>query len=356
MKITNEIVEDKAKKLGFDLVGFAKAEILEEESFRLEEWLNKNYQGGMKYMERNIDKRKDIRKVFPEAKSVISLALNYYTPAQHSVGNIHEQPDNSDLSSNNAYVQKSPSKHLLRKAGPQKGKSDYPAGQTNLQSGKLSRYAWGKDYHLIMWNKLEILERQLSEIDPEFKSLSYVDTGPVMDKVWAVRAGLGWQGKHTNIINPEIGSWFFIATIITNYEFGESKLITDHCGSCTACIEACPTNAIIDEYVVDSNKCISYLTIENKSEIPKEFKGKFDGWMFGCDICQDVCPWNIKFSEVCDIAEFSPAGGETEISLESIKEMDDKIFKKRFAESPIKRTKLKGLKRNADFLMTEEKP
>ncbi len=332
MKITNEIVEDKAKKLGFDLVGFAKAEILEEESFRLEEWLNKNYQGGMKYMERNIDKRKDIRKVFPEAKSVISLALNYYTPYQHL---IREREDIPAISRYNTGMR---------------------AGSSELQSGKLSRYAWGKDYHLIMWNKLEILERQLSEIDPEFKSLSYVDTGPVMDKAWAVRAGLGWQGKHTNIINPEIGSWFFIATIITNYEFGESKLITDHCGSCTACIEACPTNAIIDEYMVDSNKCISYLTIENKSEIPKEFKGKFDGWMLGCDICQDVCPWNIKFSEVCDTAEFNPTGGETEISLESVMEMDEETFRKRFAESPIKRTKLKGLKRNANFLMTEEKP
>ncbi len=311
MKITNEIVEQKAKDLGFDLVGFAGADLLNDESCRLEEWLNKGYQAGMKYMERNTDKREDIRKVFPEAKGVISLALNYYTPAQHS---------------------------------------------GSESAGKISRYAWGKDYHLIIWDKLAILERQLKEIDPEFKSLSYVDTGPLMDKAWAVRAGLGWQGKHTNIINPELGSWFFIANIITNYNLGNSELITDHCGSCTACIEACPTHAIVDEYIVDSNKCISYLTIENKDEIPGEFEGKFDGWIFGCDICQDVCPWNIKFSEVCDIKEFHPADGKTVISLKTVDLMDEKIFREKYVDSPIKRTKLKGLKRNADFLLLKKNP
>ena len=311
MRLTNEIVLEKAKALGFDLVGFAKAEVLAEETAHLEEWLGRGYQSGMKYMERNIDKRKDIRNFFPEAKSVISLALNYYTPAHHS---------------------------------------------DSFSSGKISRYAWGKDYHLIIWDKLKILETQLSEIDPEFKSLSYIDTGPVMDKAWAVRAGLGWQGKHTNIINPDLGSWFFIANIITNYDFGYSELITDHCGSCTACIDACPTHAIVDEYIVDSNKCISYLTIENKDEIPEEFKGKFDGWLFGCDICQDVCPWNIKFSEVCNIEEFRPAEGETEISLKSVIEMDEDTFKRKYAVSPVKRTKLKGLTRNANFLLAEKNP
>ena len=162
--------------------------------------------------------------------------------------------------------------------------------------GKVSRYAWGKDYHLVIWEKLDELETMLKEIDPEFESISYVDTGPVMDKAWAVRAGIGWLGKHTNVINREIGSWFFIATLITNYEFDYSEMITDFCGTCTACIDACPTNAIVQEYVVDANKCISFLTIENKNEIPNEFKGKFDNWIFGCDICQDVCPWNQKFS------------------------------------------------------------
>ena len=176
-----------------------------------------------------------------------------------------------------------------------------------------------------------------------------------MDKAWAVKAGLGWQGKHTNIINPDLGSWFFIATIITNYNFRYSEIMTDHCGSCTACIEACPTHAIVDEYIVDSNKCISYLTIENKGTIPEEFKGKFEHWIFGCDICQDVCPWNIKFSEVCDIEEFRPIEGMTEISLKDVEKMDEKRFKERFPESPVKRTKLKGLKRNAAFLLSEKK-
>ncbi len=311
MKITNEIVEVKAKELGFDLVGFAKAEVLDEEASRLEDWLCRGYQAGMQYMERNTDKRRYIHKVLPEAKSIISLALNYYTPLQHS---------------------------------------------GTRAAGKISRYAWGKDYHLIIWEKLDILEKQLSSLDSEFKSLSYVDTGPVMDKAWAVRAGLGWQGKHTNIINPNLGSWFFIATIITNYDFRYSELVTDHCGSCTACIEACPTNAIVDEYIIDSNKCISYLTIENKAEIPDEFSGKFDDWIFGCDICQDVCPWNIKFSEVCDIEEFRPIEGVTEISLKAVEEMDEKTFRQMFSESPVKRTKLKGLKRNAAFLLAEKKP
>jgi epoxyqueuosine reductase len=310
MNITNEIVEERARKLGFDLVGFAKAEVLDEESDQLREWLDKGYQAGMKYMERNLDKRKDIRLVFPEAESFISLGLNYYKPDAYS-----------------------------KKEG----------------KGKISRYAWGKDYHFIIWDKLKILEKELRDIDPEFKSLSYVDTGPVMDKVWAKRTGIGWQGKHTNIIHPDKGSWFFIASIITNYEFRYSDIITDHCGSCTACIDACPTGAIIDEYVLDSNKCISYLTIENKGEIPEAFKGKFDGWIFGCDICQDVCPWNIKFAEACTQQEFSPARGETDIALKGVLEMDEDSFNERFAESPVKRAKLPGLKRNASFLLNKEK-
>jgi epoxyqueuosine reductase len=308
MKLNNEIVIEKAKKIGFDLVGFAEAEVLSEETGHLEEWIKQGYQGGMKYMERNIEKRKDIRNVFPEAKSIISLGLNYFTPHKHS---------------------------------------------QNKNEGKISRYAWGKDYHLIIWEKLNILENELKEVDPDFKSLSHVDTGPVMDKAWAVRAGLGWLGKHTNVINPGIGSWFFISSIITNYEFGYSDLISDHCGTCTACIEACPTNAIVDEYVLDSSKCISYLAIENKDEIPVFFKGKFDDWIFGCDICQDVCPWNVKFSEACTLEEFNPAGGNTGILLNDVAEMDDEFFKLRFKESPVKRTKLSGLKRNASFLSGE---
>ncbi len=313
MKLTNEIVEEKASELDFDLVGFAKAEILNEETDYLKKWLESGYHSQMKYMERNYEKRKDIRKVFPDAKSVISLGLNYYTPYKYS--------------------------------------EEIDEGKTGLPAGKVSRYAWGKDYHLVIWNKLKILEKELNEIDPEFKSLSYVDTGPVMDKAWAVRSGIGWMGKHTNVINQNIGSWFFIANIISNYDFHYSEIITDHCGSCTACLEACPTNAITKSYVVDSNKCISYLTIENKDEIPESFKDSFDNWIFGCDICQDVCPWNIKFSENCEVEEFNPVEAKTAINLFDVLKMDDETFNSRFKESPVKRAKLSGLKRNASFLL-----
>ena len=302
-KLTNQIVIEKVKQLGFDIVGFAKAELLVEETKNLETWVEKGYQATMNYMERNLHKRKDVKEILPTAKSIISLALNYYTPEKYS---------------------------------------------NEIDKGKISRYAWGKDYHLVIWQKLNELETELKELEPELETLSYVDTGPVIDKAWAVRAGIGWMGKHTNVINPDYGSWFFIATIITNYEFEYSEMIADHCGTCTTCIDACPTKAIVQEYVVDANKCISFQTIENKDEIPVELKGKFDNWIFGCDICQDVCPWNQKFSITTSIKEFYPHSKE--ITLDEILNLDEISFKERFAESPIKRTKLKGLQRNAKFL------
>jgi len=306
MKLTNELVIEKAKKTGFNLIGFARADELSEQTDHLKEWLDKDYQAGMKYMERNIDKRKDVSLILPQAKSIISLAANYYTDKRHS---------------------------------NQKGK------------GKLSRYAWGKDYHLIIWEMLKELESELKKIEPSFESKSYVDTGPVKDKAWAVKSGIGWMGKHSNIINRKYGSWFFIANIITNYEFDYTNTIPDFCGSCTACIDACPTKAIVQPYVVDSNKCISYLTIENKGEIDSRFSGKFDNWLFGCDVCQDVCPWNKKFSQSSQVAEFEPVNNQTELDLGEILAMEKSEFKSRFAESPVLRTKLKGLKRNAEFLM-----
>lgn len=314
-RLTNQIVTSLAKEFGFDLIGFAKAESLNEETQKLKIWLDKGYQATMSYMEKNILKRKDVKELLPDAKSVISLAVNYFTDHQYS--------------------------------------NDQTKEKNRLPAGKISRYAWGKDYHLILWEKLSDFESKLLELEPEIKTLSYVDTGPVMDKVWAVRAGLGWMGKHTNVINKEIGSWIFIANIITNYEFEYSEIISDHCGTCTACIDACPTNAIIDEYLVDSNKCISFLTIENKEEISNQFKGKFDNWIFGCDICQDVCPWNIKFAEQTAIKEFHPINGETEIELQKILEMNNEEFKERFSVSPVKRAKLTGLKRNAGFIVKE---
>ena len=305
MKLTNEIVIQKAKSIGFDLVGFAKADDLTNEIKKLKAWLKLGYQGGMSYMERNVDKRKAVSQILPDAKSIISLALNYYTQHQH--GN-------------------------------------------NKNKGKVSRYAWGKDYHLIIWKMLENLEEQLCDIDPEFRGKCYVDTGPVMDKVWAVKSGIGWMGKHSNIINRDYGSWFFIANIITNAEFDYAEQIPDFCGSCNACIDACPTDAIVSDYVVDSDKCISYLTIENKKDIPGELSGKFDGWLFGCDICQDVCPWNIKFSEPTFVKDFHPKNENIEIDLDDIDAMGNEEFKERFSGTPISRAKLKGLKRNAKFL------
>jgi len=307
MKITNEIFIKKAKNVGFDLIGFAKTDELTGEIEKLKEWLRNGYQAGMKYMERNVEKRKNLGSIFKDAKSVISLAINYYTSHQYS--------ENKNL-------------------------------------GKVSRYAWGTDYHLIIWEKLDLLESELKKIDPLFECKSYVDTGPVMDKVWAVKAGIGWMGKHTNVINKELGSWIFLSTLITNYEFEYSSTVPDFCGTCTACIDACPTGAIIDEYLVDANKCISYLTIENKNEIPLKFKGQFNNWIFGCDICQDVCPWNIKFSNETSVDEFNPKEGNSELILHDVINMDENDFKIGFEGSPIKRAKLKGLKRNAEFLRT----
>ena len=305
MRISNEILIEEAKKQGFDLIGFAPSELLSEEIDKLERWLNENFHAGMEYMERNIEKKKDIRNLLPSAKSVISLGLNYYTPGKYS---------------------------------------------NDRSKGKISRYAWGKDYHLIIWEKLDKLVEEIKKNNNKFEAKKYVDTGPVMDKVWAVKSGIGWLGKHTNVINKEYGSWFFIANLITNFEFQYSLPVEDFCGSCRACIDACPTDAIIDEYIIDANKCISYLTIENKNDIPEKFRGKFNNWIFGCDICQDVCPWNNKFSKISNVEEFLPANGNMEIAITDVLSISKEDFKKRFKESPVKRAKLAGLKRNAAFL------
>ena len=303
--ITNDDVIRVSKEHGFDMVGFAKAELLNKEFEHYIAWLENGYQAGMKYMEKNQGKRKDVNEIFSKAKSIISLGLNYYTPQSYS---------------------------------------------GDKSKGKISKYAWGKDYHLIIWEKLFLLIQKLKEIDLSFEAISYVDTGPMMDKAWSIRAGIGWQGKHTNILNKEFGSWFFIGNIITNYEFEYSMQIEDFCGTCTACIEACPTKAIIEPYIVDSNKCISYHTIENKGEIPVELKGKFENWVFGCDICQDVCPWNIKFSQSTSITEFYDTEDKGEIQLKKVMNLTEEEFASLFANSAVKRAKLKGLKRNAAFL------
>jgi epoxyqueuosine reductase len=303
--ITNEDVISASMELGFEMAGFAKADITGIEFEHYIDWLEHGYQAGMEYMEENQEKRGDISKLLSGAKSIISLGLNYYTPLSYS---------------------------------------------GNKSNGKISRYAWGKDYHLVMWNKLNHLIKKLKEIDYTFEGTSYVDTGPVMDKVWSVKAGIGWQGKHSNIINKEYGSWFFIANIITNCVFEYSQQTEDFCGTCTSCIDACPTRAI-EPYIVDSNKCISYHTIENKGEIPVELKGRFDNWIFGCDICQDVCPWNIKFSQTTVMNEFNAKKERREPELDKILKMTEGEFITIYLESAVKRTKLKGLRRNASFII-----
>jgi epoxyqueuosine reductase len=303
-KINNQVVTEIAKSLGFDLVGFAKAEVLEDEILLYESWLLNNFHAKMNYMTKNLDKKKDVTKILPTVRSVISLGMNYY-----------KKSDFSDL----------------------------PSG-----AGKVSRYAWGKDYHIIIKEKLKQLEYELKEIDENFEAISYVDTGPVIDKVWAVKAGLGWMGKHTNIINRNIGSWFFIANVFCNQEFDYSNPIADFCGNCNACIEACPTEAIIAPYVLDSNKCISYQTIENKEDIPEDLKNKFGDWAFGCDICQDVCPWNQKFEIETSLPEFEPINKF--LIFREIDKMSENDFNTKYKDSPIKRSKLKGIRRNLSFL------
>lgn len=305
MVITKEFVENSARKLGFDLVGFAEATELTTESERLAQWLTGSFNAGMKYMSDNTEKRRDVRSILPGAQSIISLGMNYYTGYRH-------------------------------------GNADPDSG------GKVSRYGWGRDYHLVMWEKLEILKEMMQQADPSCEMVYYVDTGPVMDKAWAVRAGLGWMGKNSNVISRRIGSWFFIATVITNCGFSASAAETDHCGSCTRCIDACPTNAIIQDGVIDANKCISYLTIENKHEIDESFSDSFDGWIFGCDICQEVCPWNVKFASDCGKKEFEPVSPF--LKFDEIASMTNSEFRRRFSESPISRARLKGLRRNAAFL------
>src|SRR4030095_2308101 len=310
INIKNLIIQ-KAKELGFEKVGFARYEVLEKEFEQLKLWINKGYDADMVWIERGIEKRRDVSNILPGAKSVISLAYNYYTPIEHD----ETKP-------------------------------------------KVSRYAWGKDYHKVLKKKLKELISYCDEhseaIPPDKEVASslgslqfkaYVDDGPVMDKAWAVKAGIGWQGKHTNVINPEFGSWFFICSIITNIEFDNyDSPVTDQCGSCTLCISACPTGAITDEYIVDSNKCISYQTIENRGEIPHDIS--LNGWIFGCDICQDVCPYNSpKYNRVTNDESFYP---KDELKTSSYPFFSEGQFNTIFADSPIKRTKYTGWKRNLE--------
>ena len=298
------LITQKAKELGFFHIGFSKAEFLEEEAPRLEQWLSKNYQGEMSYMANHFDKRLDPRLLVDDAKTVISLLFNYYTDQK----------------------------------------------QVDPEAPKISQYAYGEDYHYVMKDKLKELIAFIKAEIGEVNGRGFVDSAPVMDKAWAKKAGLGWMGKNANLITREQGSFFFIADLIIDVELEADGPITDFCGTCTRCIDACPTDAIVQPYVVDGSKCISYLTIELKDELlPKEFAGKMDNWMFGCDICQDVCPWN-RFSVLHNEERFQPSASLLDLSKDDWQNLQEEGFQVLFQRSAVKRTKFQGLKRNITFL------
>ncbi|MAU16202.1 MAG: tRNA epoxyqueuosine(34) reductase QueG [Muricauda sp.] len=296
------LIKTEAKRLGFLSCGISKAEFLEEEAPRLEKWLKQDMHGEMQYMENHFDKRLDPTKLVEGSKSVISLLLNYF-----------------------------------------------PSETQNPDSYKISKYAYGTDYHFVIKDKLKDLLRFIQEEIGEVHGRAFVDSAPVLDKAWAAKSGLGWIGKHSNLLTQQVGSFYFIAELIVDLELEYDTPVTDHCGTCTACIDACPTEAIVAPYVVDGSKCISYLTIELKNEIPNEFQGKLDEWMFGCDVCQDVCPWN-RFSKPHNEPLFHPKPELLSFTQKDWEEITEDVFRKVFKKSAVKRTKYAGLKRNIDFL------
>lgn len=303
-QVYTNMIKAEAERLGFMFCGIAKADFLAEEAPKLEQWLKEGRHGKMSYMENHFDKRLDPRLLVDGAKSVISVALNYYSPQQ----------------------------------------------QTDAEAPKISKYAYGIDYHFVIKDKLKALQQFITENIGEVAGRAFVDSAPVLDKTWAKKAGIGWIGKNSNLLNKQTGSFFFLAELIIDLELAyDHPFQTDHCGTCTKCIDACPTEAIIKPYVVDGSKCISYLTIELKEQIPNEFKGKMDNWMFGCDICQDVCPWN-RFSTPHQEEQFIPHPDLLHLNKRDWEEITDDVFSKLFKKSAVKRTKLAGLQRNINFL------
>ena len=297
-------IKDEAIRLGFMQCGIAKADFLQEEAPRLENWLNENRHGKMAYMENHFDKRLDPRLLVEGARSVISLSLNYFPEAV----------------------------------------------QSDPNAPKISKYAYGKDYHLVIKDKLFQLLYFITQEIGEVAGRAFVDSAPVLDRAWAKKSGLGWIGKNSNLINKKSGSFFFLAELIIDLDLEyDSPFVTDHCGTCTRCIDACPTNAILAPAIVDATKCISYLTIELKDEIPDQFNDKMDNWMFGCDICQDVCPWN-RFSVPHQIPEFAANESIVRMKKEDWEDITEDVFSRIFKNSAVKRTKFKGLTRNIDFI------
>lgn len=301
-----QLIKQKALETGFHKVGIVRAEPLQPEGEHLRHWLADGMHGEMLWMNRDPDKRADPRMIFPSARSIIVVALNYYTPNLHSDDPSH---------------------------------------------GKISRYAWGDDYHDVLKEKQRSLLQWIQEQRPDAEGKICVDTAPVMDKAWAVRAGIGWLGKHSNVITKDYGSWVFIGEILIDLELEyDFETVPDHCGSCTACLDACPTGAIVEPYVVDSRKCISYATIELRNdELPADISANLNGWFYGCDICQDVCPWN-RFEKPTDESRFEPRKNETAIRLNEVAEYSPEEYAERFRKSAIKRAKLPALKRNARAL------
>lgn len=305
MESRGDQIKKMGRHLGCALVGITKAEPMQEESDHLEEWLRRGYQGEMAWMEKRKEERKNPESLLPGARSIIVVGVNYYTPVHHE-------------------------------------------GATG--TGKISRYAWGEDYHRIVKRVLDALVRWMESEFPGERTRVYVDTGPLMEKALAARAGIGWQGKHSNVISTEIGSWFFLGEILTTLQIEPDQPSVDHCGSCTRCIEACPTSAIVDPYVIDARKCLSYLTIEHRGPVSDDLASKNEGWIFGCDICQDVCPWNSKHQVASVVGGFEPREGNVSLPLEAAANVSREEFDQRFAGSPIRRAKHEGFLRNIEMV------
>ncbi|HET8963071.1 MAG TPA: tRNA epoxyqueuosine(34) reductase QueG [Chitinophagales bacterium] len=297
-----QFIKSESGKMGFAFCGISKAEKLEKEAAQLEAWLQKGLHGKMHYMENHFEKRVDPSRLVPGAKSVISLMYNYYSDKK----------------------------------------------QEDISSPKISMYAYGEDYHFVIKEKLQLLADSISREAGEFSYRLFTDSAPVLEKSWAKKSGLGWQGKNTTLIHPKNGSYYFLAEIICDLELEYDSAIKDYCGTCTACIDACPTDAL-HPYAIEAQKCISYLTIELRENIPEEFSGKMDNWMFGCDICQQVCPWN-RFSKPHQEIRFMPSEKLMAMRKEEWESLSLETFKNVFKKSPVKRTKYIGLTRNIDFL------